>query len=500
MTTATASDLRLVRLVIDNVLRIPALTIDADGNHVSITGPNGSGKTSAVNAIWLALKGYSSKDTPDPIHHGAEAGEIELDLGEFIVTRRFTAKSTTLKITARDGSDIKSPQKLLDSLLGTYSLDPVAFLQLRPQDQVDAILAVAGVRPPVEKVREITGENFTPRPDQSADGYLQMLSADETGIYYTRRREQNRVCVSKQKAVDEAAQALEAIGGRPTELERPESTEGLLAQLKDLEGKRTSRTQTIQRRDELSRQATQAREEVRQAGNRINEAEAAIKSIDTQVAALKAQIEKLEAQKPAHIQAVKEWEADQVKCLEVANNLQAQADALTKTLAESPDPAIEAQDIQDRMSKAQERTKALTKRGQQASFLDQMVRDKQEADEQHTRLDDILAALRYLRLHLLDNVDLGIAGLSVGDGEVKLNDVSLKQASHAEKLRLACAVAMRQNPRLKLLRVDDGEHLDADSRALLFHLANQYGWQVVITSVSDSDRLAVEIEEANTAA
>ncbi len=488
MTTATDT-LRIHRLSVSNYMRVQALTIDAQGNHITISGPNGSGKTSAVDAIFACLAGHSTKERPEPIHQGADAGEIEIDLGEFTVTRRFTPSGSSLKITPRDGSKVREPQKLLNSLFSTYSLDPVAFLQQRPQDQVDAILAVAGVRPPVDQVKELTGEAHATLPGESADKYLQRLSADETGIYYVRRREQNRTVISKRKAADEAVTALEAIGGRPTEMERPASTEGLLKELEAVESTRKAHREARDGVRTLGERIAKVEQFLADCQSRITAADNDIKAIDEQIA-------QLQARRATRMNdaVVHEKNADGAT-LDLAT-LRSQQTQAQQALAVLVDPDVRATEIRKALTDADRRSKALAERNQAATFVDQMAADHVQALEYHNRLDQILAALRHLRLHLLDGVDLGISGLSIGDGEVKLNGVSIRQASHAEKLRLACAVAMKQSPRLKLLRVDDGEHLDQDSMTLLKQLANQQGWQVVITRVADVDELTVVIEDA----
>jgi hypothetical protein len=56
---------------------------------------------------------------------------------------------------------------------------------------------------------------------------------------------------------------------------------------------------------------------------------------------------------------------------------------------------------------------------------------------------------------------------------------------------------MRQNPRLKLLRIDEGERLDSHSRETLLRIADEHGWQVILTCVRDGDALKVEIVDGS---
>lgn len=50
-------NLRIVRLTAENIKKLRAVEIVPSGNVVQITGPNGSGKTSVLDAIYYALAG-----------------------------------------------------------------------------------------------------------------------------------------------------------------------------------------------------------------------------------------------------------------------------------------------------------------------------------------------------------------------------------------------------------------------------------------------------------
>jgi hypothetical protein len=51
-----------------------------------------------------------------------------LDLGDITVTRRFTASGSYLDVQTKEGFKAKSPQALLDNLVGKISFDPLAFI------------------------------------------------------------------------------------------------------------------------------------------------------------------------------------------------------------------------------------------------------------------------------------------------------------------------------------------------------------------------------------
>jgi DNA repair exonuclease SbcCD ATPase subunit len=126
--------MRILRFEAENVKRLKAVAITPAGNVVQITGANGSGKSSVLDAILWALAGVKGID-PEPIRQGETSARIRLDLGEVIVTRKFTHAGSTLTVEADTGAKFPSPQKLLDALLGALSADPLAFTRLSPTEQ-----------------------------------------------------------------------------------------------------------------------------------------------------------------------------------------------------------------------------------------------------------------------------------------------------------------------------------------------------------------------------
>lgn len=484
--TPEAVPLHLNRLTIENFMRVSALQVDADGRHVLISGPNASGKTSAVDAIWAALGGKPGREMPEPVHRGASKGTVQLDLGEYLVERTWSDKGPRLTVTAADGSKVQKPQALLDGLLGKYALDPVAFIDRRPQDQVDDVLAVAGVTPPVAQVEAIAGERHEPRPGESASQYLERLSADDVGLFYLRRREAHRVLEQKRHALEEQRQVLDRIGGPLKPEDGEQSPSKLLTEIDRLQQKGDER-RAVQETASASR---------------------------LEHSTLAEHLRRVEADHAASAQSIGELEAQLRRVQESLEKERAKAAGLTeriergqKTVAEADaeasaaehaakslrDPSPQIKTLREQVKTIEQTNAFLSKRQHAGEQLQRLAQDVEEAHGEHKRADAIVDGLRGLRVHLLDGVDLGVPSLEVGLGELRLNGVSFRQASQAEQIRTACAVAMRQKPRLRLLRVDEGERLDSHSRELLLRLADENGWQCIMTCVRDTEALRVEI-------
>jgi DNA repair exonuclease SbcCD ATPase subunit len=154
--------LKIIKLVANNIKKLKAIEITPKGDVVVITGKNGQGKTNVLEAIWYALAG--SKNIPtEPIRKGEEEGDIELDLGEYIVTRKFTkgGENTYLEVRNKDGAKFPSPQALLDKLIGDVSFNPIDLMKASNRDEM--LLDIAGLSGKLEELDKERQEKYSQR-------------------------------------------------------------------------------------------------------------------------------------------------------------------------------------------------------------------------------------------------------------------------------------------------------------------------------------------------
>lgn len=137
--------LRIVKLEAENVKRLVAVEIKPDGSLVVIGGKNGAGKTSVLDSIAYALGGRDAL-CDEPLRQGTTKGHVSVDLGEFIVRRTFTPSGGgTLTVESREGAVFRSPQAMLDRLLGRLSFDPLAFARMEPKQQRETLRQLVGL-------------------------------------------------------------------------------------------------------------------------------------------------------------------------------------------------------------------------------------------------------------------------------------------------------------------------------------------------------------------
>lgn len=132
---------------------------------------------------------------------------------------------------------------------------------------------------------------------------------------------------------------------------------------------------------------------------------------------------------------------------------------------------------------------------------------KAEKDELEGRLDVKQALAAKLSASIEDRkqvmsdavaaADMPVDGLAFGDGEILLDGLPFDQASSAQQLRASVAIAMRTNPTLRVIRIQDGSLLDADAMQALREAADGEDFQIWIERVEASDDMAIIMEDGH---
>jgi DNA repair exonuclease SbcCD ATPase subunit len=169
--------MKIVKLTAENIKKLVAVEITPTGELVEITGRNGAGKSSVLDAIWWAVAGTKSIQAV-PIRSGADKARIRLDLGELIVERRFTPKGSTLSVEKADGARYPSPQSILDALLGALAFDPLAFVGQAPADQLDTLRRLVPLDVDPDQLDRLNAGDFAKRTDLSRDARARRAQAD----------------------------------------------------------------------------------------------------------------------------------------------------------------------------------------------------------------------------------------------------------------------------------------------------------------------------------
>lgn len=139
---------KIVALSVNNVMRIHAVHIEPTGNVVVIGGRNAQGKTSVLEAIAMAIGGLRLCP-PEPIRAGQDEAEIELQLGELKITRKFWLKDgkveSSLVVRNAKEEPLKAPQGVLNQLVGSLAFDPLEFARMQPGERAKTLRELVGL-------------------------------------------------------------------------------------------------------------------------------------------------------------------------------------------------------------------------------------------------------------------------------------------------------------------------------------------------------------------
>lgn len=422
--------MKIVELTAENVKRLKAVAIRPDGNLVEISGRNGQGKSSVLDAIWWALSGTSHIQSV-PIRKGATEARIRLDLGELKVIRTFKKRedetfTTSIVVESQEGARFPSPQRMLDSLLGELSFDPLAFSRMEGRQQLEAL------------------KRFV--PDVDFAGIEKANKAD-----FDRRTDVNRQAKTLRAQASVIVVPADAPAERIDESALVEEMERAGEHNADLERRKMRREQAAQDIATKRRDA---------------ERERAI------AADLRAQAEAAEAR--ARVEDG------------VADDLKKRLDGAEKL----PEP-VDTAALRVRIDEARSLNHAVALREQRTAF----EAKAREAEEASTALTQAIEGRNAAKREAIAKAELPVSGIAFGEDEILLNGVPFEQASSAEQLRTSVAIAIAANPKLRVIRVQDGSLLDEEAMAILAEMADAADCQVWIEVVQSGRSTAVVIED-----
>lgn len=419
--------MKIVQLHAENFKRLGVVEITPEGNLITVGGKNGHGKSSVLDAIYVALKGRAVAP-PRPIRKGEEKCVIRLDLGDLVITRGFHEKAgntytDTIKVEDAEGRRYGKPQEVLNALLGEVGFDPFEFVNLKPKDQVARLLEMVPLTVDLDELREADESDYLNRRDVNRD--VSRLEAQLAGI-------------PKEEV--------------PADL--PDRS-ALTEQLGNAANTNAALQREMDRRDQ---EAARARAMIDKADEEADHA-----------AALRKQADELDASA-----------ADRRKS----------AEAIEKELA-GLDPVgefVDTDDLRAKLREAEEVSAVVDRQNRRAAIAKELeeARAKSQA---FTDAMEARAKQRNAALAEADMPVEGLAIEIDEKGEPTLTWEGLPfdpdQISTAAQLRVSTAIGMATNPQLRVLRIMDGSLLDEDSMRMLAEMAEAEDFQLWVEVVGD---------------
>lgn len=166
-------------------------------------------------------------------------------------------------------------------------------------------------------------------------------------------------------------------------------------------------------------------------------------------------------------------------------DVQVELDAITL-----PDP-VDTAELREMIQGA----RSINEHVQRKRAKAKIVAEISSARVDHDKLSRAMDRRLEQKQEAISNAKMPITGLSFGEGEVLYRGFPFNQASGAEQLRISTAVAMAANPKLRVLRIQDGSLLDEKSMKLLEDLASANDYQVWIERVDSSGKVGIVMED-----
>lgn len=198
--------MKIAHLKISNILGIDELEFDA-GQFNEVSGPNGVGKTSVLEAVKAALgEGHDAT----LLRKGAEQGEIVLVLDDGSAIRRRVKAGASDSAVRQDGKLVSKPAATIRSLIDTLSVNPVDFLRATKKDRARVLLESMPIKLDAQRLQTITG---MPAPDAVDGNALAVIDAARKTVYDARTGT-NRAVQEKKATISQLQAAMpEAPGG-----------------------------------------------------------------------------------------------------------------------------------------------------------------------------------------------------------------------------------------------------------------------------------------------
>jgi len=431
---------KIVGLVAENYKRLRIVEITPKGHVVQITGKNGQGKTSVIDAIWSALKG--SKAIPEkPVRKGAEKAKIKLNLGEYNLTRTINTNGThTLKLENAKGTLISSPQAVLDDMLGTLTFDPLAFITQTPEKQVETLRQVAKIELDIDALNAANAKDYDARTDLNRD--IKRLEVEVAAVTVQDGLPKDKL--------DEAS---------------------VLAKLNNASAENAEIQETFRLKQRFSLHASEAEKAVSQNKTKIE-------NIKGQIVNIKKALKESEAQ-------LQEAEIEQGRLITEKEKAEiAYKEAPEGTLIDVGELLKEQQHIQ---LVNREIDKRIRRQG-----IEEQLRAKKSETEKLTRaMEDRIEQ----KTTAIQNAAMPVEGLTFNENEVMFNGIPLTQLGEAEQIRISASIAMTANPKLRILRILHGESMDEDGLKILAEMAEANDFQIWMAKVDSSGKVGIVMED-----
>ena len=456
---------------------------ELSGNSAELTGKNGAGKSSVIDAIRFALTNKS--DRRYIIRNGETEGEIivETDSG-LSIDRKARAAQTDYKSVKQNGAVVGSPEAFLKTLFVPLQLNPMEFIGMSEKEQNTVILNMIQYDWNMETIKNWFGEI-----PQGVDYEQNILSVlydiqAENGYYFQKRQDINRDIRAKKAIIVDIGDSLPQdydgakwenanLGDLYTKIERIRKDNSEIEKAKSV----------IENHDQKIRKFEADREIALAALDREITSES--NQIDTELATLTERIEALKDKKST-LSGKKD---DKTRAIE--NEYKANVAAFETEVAGYKELAgKDTTPIDDLVAEAENTEKMKSHVGEWSRMI-AIQKEVDDLTEQSKSLTEKIEKARTLPGEILEQAEIPVEGLSVKDGIPLINGLPVSNLSDGEKLSLCVDIAVQNPGGLQIILLDGTEKLSETNRNNLYRKCKEKGLSFIASRTTDDDELIV---------
>lgn len=425
--------MKVSSIEIINILGIKELKF-SPGKVTEVTGKNGAGKSSVLEAVKAVLKGGSQAHL---LRNGEEEGQIVFVLDNGIEIRKIiTKEETQVKMTHPEHGKVSSPAKMIAGLADALSVNPVDFLTADPKKRIEVLMETMPLKIDPETMKSMVGNfDFMELSDVREDDHALKILDKARKAAFNRRQDVNRTAKEKRSTVEQLS----------TGIERPRATVGdlkaeaevIAALLKPLNAKRDER------------------------------------------------VAELSGLKLREMTAEQDWREKEIQ--RIRDDFELKINAITTRYSE-PDELRQA--IEAEIAEKEKTAEAIKTEIERAiksqtalDAVDMMTTDAQRLELKSEALTECIHQLEQAKVSLLKV--LPIQGIEIKDGVLLVDGVDFETVNKAKRVEVAVKIAKLRAKQLGMVCVDEAENLDDETFALLEAELEKSGLQLITGRVSN---------------
>jgi energy-coupling factor transporter ATP-binding protein EcfA2 len=415
--------MKIAHITIKNILGTRELDFVPSAGFTEIVGPNGSGKTTVLEAIKAVFRGGHDATL---LRDGAEKGEIVLVLDDGTEIKKTVREHTSNVKISRDGRDLPRPVELIKQLVDRLSNNPVAFLTAPKDERVSIFLQSMPLTADVAKLEQISGVKVA-----NAEGLHAYLVIEHVhDQVFKDRASTNRAVDEKEKTIKQLRQAL------------PDAPDGIIGGEEELEAQLA---EIDARKDhDLGEVHTKLSAFAQTISVQVASDE---KTFDEQIEALQKQIESLRTHKADALAGYR---------LRVTN-VEAKANVKRQEIKDAHRATREP--VETQLAVLRTNRNAAAKREQTIETIRMLEGELGDLNQDVARQNKALEDIKQYKSDMLNN--LPIPGVEVRNSEIYRHNIVFDRLNTAQRVDMAVELAKLRAGELGVVCVDGIEAMDS---------------------------------------